>query len=41
MNYKQNELPIFLQKYKELVDELAREVQKAIVGRGKYEIRDQ
>ena len=40
VNYKKNE-SIFLQKYRELVDEQAQEVQKAIVGRGKYEIRDQ
>ena len=41
VNYKQNELPIFLEKYKELVEEQVQEVEKAIVGRGKYEICEQ
>ena len=32
---------MFLEKYKELIEEQVQEVQKAIVGRGKYEIREQ
>ena len=41
VNYKQNELPEFLEKYKELVHEQEQEVNKALLGRGKYELRNQ
>lgn len=41
VNYKRNELPEFLQKFKELVQEQEREVEKAVIGRGKYELRNQ
>ena len=36
MNYKKSELPIFIQHLKE-----QRELERAIVGRGKYEFRDE
>lgn len=39
VNYKRSELPEFLQKLEELVHEQEREVQKAVIGRGKYELR--
>ena len=41
VNYKQNELPEFLEKYKELVCEQEQEVNKALLGRGKYELHNQ
>lgn len=41
VNYKQNELPEFLEKYKELVCEQEQEVNKALLGRGKYELCNQ
>ena len=41
VNHKQNELPEFLEKYKELVCEQEQEVNKALLGRGKYELRNQ
>jgi len=39
VNYKRSELPEFLQKLEELVHEQEREVEKAVIGRGKYELR--
>ena len=41
VNYKQSELPEFLEKFKELLLEQEQEVKKAILGRGKYELRSQ
>ena len=41
VNYKQNELPDFLEKFKELLLEQEQEVKKAILRRGKYELRSQ
>ena len=38
VNYKQNKLPEFLEKYKELVCEQEQEVNKALLGRGKYKL---
>ena len=37
VNYKQNKLPEFLEKYKELVCE-QEQVNKALIGKGKYEL---
>ena len=36
VNYKRNDLPHFIQKLKELAQEQDREVERAIIGRGKY-----
>lgn len=41
VSYKQNELPEFLEKFKELLVEQEQEVKKAILGQGKYELRSQ
>ena len=40
-NYKKSEIFEFLQKLKELIVEQEREIERAIVGRGKYELRPQ
>jgi len=41
VDYQQSELPEFLLKLKELVHEQEREVERAIIGHGKYELRPQ
>lgn len=41
VNYKQNELPQFLEKFKELLVDQEQEVKKAILGWDKYELRRQ
>ena len=41
VDYKKSELPEFLLKLKELVHEQECEVERAIIGRGKYELRPQ
>ena len=41
VDYKRNELPEFIDKVKELVQEQQREVERAVVGRGKYRLREQ
>ena len=41
VQYKRNELPQFIQKLKELCDEQQREVERAVVCRGKYRLRPQ
>lgn len=41
VNYKRNELPEFVRQLRELVDEQDREVERALIGRGKYELRSQ
>ncbi len=41
VNYQRNELPEFLGKFSELVSEQQCEVDKAVIGRGKYELRSQ
>ena len=41
VNYKKNELPEFLQKYRELVNDQEREVELAVINRGNYELRSQ
>ena len=40
-NYKKSEIFEFLQKLKELIIEQEREIERAIIGRGKYELRPQ
>ena len=37
VEYKRNELPTFMNHLKQLVDEQEREIERAVVGRGKYE----
>ena len=39
VNYEKNELPEFLKKLKELVNEQDREVERSLIGRGKYVLR--
>ena len=41
VDYKRSELPEFLHKFKELIQEQEREVEKAVIGRGKFELRTQ
>ena len=41
VNYKKNELPEFLQRYRELVNDQEREVELAVTNRGNYELRSQ
>ena len=41
VNYKRNELPVFISKVKETIQEQQREVERALIGRGKYELREQ
>ena len=41
VDYKKNELPLFIEKVKELVNEQRREVERAVIGRGKYRILEQ
>ena len=38
VDYKRNELPIFLKELKELIQEQDNEITRAIIGRGKYVI---
>jgi hypothetical protein len=39
VDYKRNELPDFLKKLKEVIDEQDEEVSRAVIGKGKYEIQ--
>ena len=41
MDYKKHELPEFLDKLKSLIDDQEKEMEKAIIGRGKYELCEQ
>ena len=41
MDYKKNELSEFLDKLKSLIDNQEKEMEKAIIGRGKYELCEQ
>ena len=41
VNYKQNELPQFIDKLREVFREQQQEVQCAVLGRGKYQFREQ
>ena len=36
-DYKKHDLPVFVQHLKELIEEQQREIERAIIGRGKYE----
>ena len=40
VNYKKNELPAFVQHLKEIIDEQQRELERAVIRRGKYQFRD-
>ena len=39
MEYKQNELPVFIEKIKELVAEQRKEIEQAVFNHGKYQFR--
>ena len=39
VNYKKNELPAFVHHLKSLIDEQERELERAVIGRGKYRFR--
>ena len=41
VNYKKNELPEFLQLFRQLINDQERDVENAIIGRGNYELRVQ
>lgn len=41
VNYKKNELPQFVKYFKELIDEQERELERAVIGRGKYKFQKQ
>ena len=41
VNYRRSELPTFLKELKELIHDQQCEVEKAVIGRGKFELRDQ
>ena len=41
VNYKKSELPDFIDIIKQVIDEQQREVERAIIGRGKYKLRAQ
>jgi hypothetical protein len=41
LNYKQSELPAFIDKVKELVNEQQKELERAVIGRGKYQLKQQ
>ena len=40
VNYKRNELPVFIEKVRELIKEQQQEVERAIIGRGKFQFRE-
>lgn len=39
VDYKKTELPLFIEKVKDIVKEQQKEVERAIIGRGKYQLR--
>jgi len=41
VNYKRSDMINFLRKLNELISEQEREIERAIIGRGKYELRPQ
>lgn len=41
LDYKQSELPAFIDKVKELVNEQQKELERAVIGRGKYQLKRQ
>jgi hypothetical protein len=40
-DYKRYELPVFIEKVRELVKKHNREVERSVIGRGKYRLREQ
>ena len=40
VEYKKNELPAFMNHVKQLIDEQEREVERAVIGRGKYQFME-
>ena len=41
LDYKRSELPAFIDKVKELVNEQQKELERAVIGRGKYQLKQQ
>lgn len=41
VNYKRSELSVFIQKLREFVEEQENEIERAVIGHGKYELRPQ
>ena len=41
VDYKKNELPNFIQHLKEVIDEQQREIERAVIRRGKYEFKEE
>ena len=41
LDYKCSELPVFIDKFKELVHEQQRELEKAVISRGKYQLKEE
>ena len=41
VDYKRNELPVFLKELKEAIDEQDNEISRALIGRGKYTVRSE
>ena len=41
VNYKKSELVAFIQHLKELIEEQQRELERAVIRRGKYEFREE
>ena len=39
LDYKRSELPAFIDKVKELVNEQQKELERAVIGRGKYRLK--
>ena len=40
VDYKKSELPAFLEKLKSVIDEQEREIERAVINRGKYQLSD-
>ena len=38
LDYKENELPVFISKVREVIQEQQREVERAVIGREKYQL---
>ena len=41
LEYKRSELPVFIDKVKELVNEQQKELERAVIGRGKYQLKQE
>ena len=41
LDYRRSELPVFIDKVKEMVNEQQRELERAVIGRGKYRLKQQ